>query len=207
VGDVHALPTESVVSASAPADVVAYAREWTDGIVARLLALEEHLPPGVRDEARTARLSAERRLVSVADAPGFAGGTLALLHADLSPSNVVWRPDPLLIDWEYARLGDPADEIGYVFGQHGLDRSQRDAFWRGYRTARSSEGIQGIEDRVRWWEPMGLLGSATWWLERWRERTEADAHGVAHPSAPKAAAYYLDHALSRLRSLQLLDGR
>lgn len=36
----------------------------------------------------------------------------------------------MLIDWEYTRLGDPADEIAYLFDQNGLDPSRREAFWR-----------------------------------------------------------------------------
>lgn len=34
----------------------------------------------------------------------------------------------MLIDWEFARLGDPADEIGSMFGQHELSEPQRQAF-------------------------------------------------------------------------------
>lgn len=53
-------------------------------------------------------------------------------------------------------------------------------------------------ERVRWWEPVLLLGSALWWLERWSWRTAAAGAGRVDPSAPKAPDYYLDHALRRL---------
>ena len=54
-----------------------------------------------------------------------AGETLALLHGDIGPGNVLWGPDPVLIDWEYTRLGDPADEIAYLFDQNALTEPQR----------------------------------------------------------------------------------
>lgn len=78
---------------------------------------------------------------------------LVLHHGDLGPGNILW-PGPVLIDWEYTRLGDAADEIAYVFDQNGLTPLQRDAFWRGYRPTESVPG------RVPWWEPVTLLGSA-----------------------------------------------
>src|SRR5579862_7544507 len=56
----------------------------------------------------------------------------ALLHGDVGPDNMLWADTPVLIDWEYARLGDPADDIASVFAQNGLNGAQRRAFWVGY---------------------------------------------------------------------------
>ena len=64
---------------------------------------------------------------------------LALLHGDIASGNILWSPDPGLIDWEYTRLGDPADEIAYLFDQNGLTPPRRQAFWRGYRESTSSQ--------------------------------------------------------------------
>ena len=36
------------------------------------------------------------------------------------PADLLWDAEPILIDWEYARLGDPADEIAYTFTQNAL---------------------------------------------------------------------------------------
>jgi thiamine kinase-like enzyme len=128
-----------------------------------------------------------------------------LLHGDPGAGNIIWTPQPVLIDWEYARLGDPADEIAYIFGQHGLAASQREAFWRGYRTRPDPRRhLEHVVDRVRSWEPLTLLGSALWWLERWSRRADADATGDVDPSAAKAPTYYLDHATRRLNRLEEL---
>ena len=125
---------------------------------------------------------------------------LALLHGDVAGGNILWAPHPVLIDWEYARLGDPADEVAYIFGQHGLNAAQRAAFWRGYQQRTpSQERLQHLVHRASWWEPGTLLGSALWWLERWSRRVDADAAGgVVDPSAPKPASYYLERAILRL---------
>jgi thiamine kinase-like enzyme len=40
---------------------------------------------------------------------------LALLHGDVGAGNIIWRPLPTLIDWEDWRIGDPAEEIAYIF--------------------------------------------------------------------------------------------
>lgn len=130
----------------------------------------------------------------------FDDSSLRLLHADLGPGNVVWEASPVLIDWEYARIGDPADEIAYLFDQNGLDAPQRDAFFHGYRAD------DGIAARVAWWEPVTLIGSLLWWVDWWLRRTQADAAGRRDPSAEREADYYLDHVALRLDRLeQLID--
>src|SRR5204862_7209268 len=111
---------------------------------------------------------------------------------------ILWAPQPVLIDWEYARLGDPADDVGYIFGQHCLTAQQRKAFWRGYRNANPHRRLEHVMDRVGWWESATLLGSALWWLERWSRRADADATGDVDPSAPKTQSYYLERVTLRL---------
>ena len=113
----------------------------------------------------------------------------------------------MLIDWEYARLGDPADEIAYLFDQNGLSPGQREAFWRGYRQGASTQAPLGhVAARVDWWEPVALLGSALWWVERWVRRAAADAAGSVDPDVQRGPGYYADHVIRRLDRLErLLD--
>ncbi len=130
----------------------------------------------------------------------FDDNSLRLLHADLGPGNVVRGASPVLIDWEYARIGDPADEIAYLFDQNGLDAPQRDVFFHGYRAD------DGIGARVAWWEPVTLIGSLLWRVDWWLRRAQADAAGRRDPSAEREAIYYLDHGARRLDRLeQLID--
>ena len=116
-------------------------------------------------------------------------------------------PGPVLIDWEYARLGDPADEIAYLLDQNDLSPGQREAFWRGYNEGASIQSpLKHITRRVDWWEPVTLLGSALWWVERWVRRAAGDAAGTVDPDVPRDPGYYADHAIRRLDRLErLLD--
>jgi hypothetical protein len=117
----------------------------------------------------------------------------------------LWGRDPVLIDWEYTRLGDPADEIAYLFDQNALTEPQRRAFWDGYRQSVSGRlRLVHVIDRVDWWEPVTLLGSALWWVERWVRRTELDAVGAVDPAVPKESGYYMDHVIRRLGRLAKL---
>jgi thiamine kinase-like enzyme len=130
--------------------------------------------------------------------------TLVLLHGDIAPGNILWGPDPLLIDWEYTRPGDPADDVAYLFDQSDLGAVQREAFWRGYRESLTGQlWLAHVTDRVSWWEPVTLLGSALWWVERWIRRTQA-AMGKVDPEVPREPGYYFDHIIRRLDRLDKL---
>ncbi len=102
-------------------------------------------------------------------------------------------------------MGDPADEIAYLFDQNGLTAPRREAFWRGYRQGERNEvHLAHVVHRVDWWERLTLFGSTLWWVERWVRRTEADATGAADPNAPRGQAYYFDHVTRRLDRLNQL---
>ena len=54
-----------------------------------------------------------------ADEPGF-----RRLHGDLWSGNVVWDGDhPSLVDWEYARRGDPAEDLAYLIEMDAMGPS------------------------------------------------------------------------------------
>ena len=133
---------------------------------------------------------------------------LALLHGDPGPGNILWGPDPMLIDWEYTRLGDPADEIAYLFDQNGLGAPQREAFWQGYgRNTDRRPQLTAVTARAEWWEPVTLLGSTLWWVERWVRRVDAEATGREDRVTPREPDYYLDQATRRLGRLESLLAR
>lgn len=200
IAQVHALPIDDLSewfpTSTTPDE---YVDERVDVIRQKLTSVRDPLPAALQRRLRDAwvRVTAARRLASTANR-FEAGEGLVLQHGDIASGNVVWGATPVLIDWEYARLGDPADEIAYVFGQNDLSAAQRDAFWRGYRATTRGDRLDAIADRVGWWEPVNLLGSTLWWVERWAERSDADTSGHANPAAPKPQDYYLGHALRRL---------
>ena len=82
---------------------------------------------------------------------------------------------------------------------------QREAFWHGYREGVSSQALLAhVIDRVEWWEPVTLFGSALWWVERWVRRANADAAGRVDPDVPRDPGYYSNQVIRRLDRLDRL---
>jgi aminoglycoside phosphotransferase (APT) family kinase protein len=89
-----------------------------------------------------------------ADEPGF-----RRLHGDLWSGNVVWDGDhPSLVDWEYARRGDPAEELAYVIEMDDMAPEVQTALLDGYAHT-------GIAERVEAWRPLAALGAGLWYAE------------------------------------------
>lgn len=67
----------------------------------------------------------------------FASAKASLLHGDATEGNVQWRSTrrPVLIDWEDARLGDPAEEIAYALSENRLPLRASQAMLDAYVTA------------------------------------------------------------------------
>lgn len=137
-------------------------------------------PGGVAAYRARRAAEAERALADTPDA-GLAGrlarwpvgdGPVAFLHGDLVAANVLWPPGggPVLIDWEFARMGDPAEDLAYLAELNGLPGPALDAVLEGY-------GAPGMAARVEAWR--GLVGAdaAGWYL----------AHGMPDAAAPLLA--------------------
>lgn len=160
VRTVHSIPAGDLPALRAAESVAEYQLRRLAKVDSRLSFVGAELPRSLG--ARFDRAAALIRARTEAG-PAAPGGALALLHGDVSAGNVLWSPRPMLIDWEYARLGDPAEEVGYIFGEWALSRESRDAFWRGYGPDNADVDVAG---RVGWWEQVTLLGSALKWLEQ-----------------------------------------
>ena len=95
--------------------------DWPDGARelpeyhARVVDVVRELAPAAHREL-TDRVLAALPALPPADEPGF-----RRLHGDLWSGNVVWDGDhPSLVDWEYARRGDPAEELAYLIEMDGM---------------------------------------------------------------------------------------
>jgi aminoglycoside phosphotransferase (APT) family kinase protein len=212
VARLHRRPTEDLAEVMYEGgDLSTYAEGRLGSILSTMMWVRHPLPAEAQGALRKAANSVQKSWDSARHTPCFASGApLALLHGDIAPGNILWRPRPVLIDWEYSRLGDPADEIAYLLDQNGLTPAQRAAFWLGYRQSFSGSQAMlcGVVERVEWWEPLTLLGSALWWVERWVRRAEADVAGQADPEVPREAGYYADNVSRRLdRLASLLSAR
>jgi aminoglycoside phosphotransferase (APT) family kinase protein len=209
VASVHSLPVDDLVDGpSRPDNLVSYAEGRLQSIISTLVWARDPLPAAIQARLRSAANSVRESWERARDDQSFStGATLALLHGDPVHGNVLWGQGPVLIDWEYARVGDPADETAYLFDQDGLSDGQRESFWRGYREGLSTQVPPGhVTDRVDWWEPVTLLGSSLWWVERWVRCVAADAAGRVDPDVPREAGYYADRVIGRIDRLErLLD--
>jgi aminoglycoside phosphotransferase (APT) family kinase protein len=189
----HEVPVHDLVDVlkGAP-DLVRYVADRLHSMLGRMPLVRDPLPASMQAQfaaaAAWARTTADL-LISVDDP-----GPPSLLHGDVSAGNVLWTPQPVLIDWEYARLGDPADEIGYLFGQNALRQEQREGFWRGYTKGLDPASRARVVERSARWEPLTLFGSALYWIELWSRRTHADVAGLSDQAAPRESSYYLHFA-------------
>jgi thiamine kinase-like enzyme len=209
VGSVHALPVEDLAQVRSTSDSLeSYAHDRLEEVLSGLAWVREPVPASVRDRLNAAAGAVARGLAITAATGVFrTGESLVLLHGDPAGDNILWdAAGPVLIDWEYTRLGDPADEVAYLFDQNDLSAQQREAFWRGYRDG-SSAWSSDLVDRVSWWEPATLLGSTLWWVERWVRRADAEAAGILDPAVSRALDYYSDGLIRRLDRLDSLLAR
>lgn len=199
VASVHDLPTDDLLDLSpAAGTMAAYVDERLEKNASYLRRVRDRLPISVGSRVMRAVSLVTMSVERTRTAESFrVGDPFVLLHGDVSAGNIVWAEQPVLIDWEHARLGDPAEEIAYIFGEHDLAAPQRRAFWSGYR-AGNERRLEHVVDRVGWWEPVTLLRSTLIWLEQWSRRADADTAGEVDPSTRKPQSYYLDHAIRRL---------
>lgn len=210
VGWLHALPTDDLDAWELPATATAatYLNARLTKIDAKLPSVRDPLPALVQSRLRhaTAQLHESLDLISSADV-FQTNDALVLLHGDVAGGNIFWTPEPVLIDWEYARIGDAADEVAYIFNQNGFTEPQRQVFWRGYQRSRGAEWpLELVIERVRWWEPVTVLGSALFWTQLWTRRADADLTGRDDPAVPRPQEYYRGQTIWRLeRSEALLD--
>ena len=122
------------------------------------------------DYRRARAEDAERTLAGGPDA-GLARRALALalpgaadphpfrlLHGDLVEANIVWGPDgPSLVDWEFWRLGDPAEDLAYLVEINGMTDALTAALLQGYAQ-------QGMAARVDAWRTLVAVDAGAWYL-------------------------------------------
>jgi aminoglycoside phosphotransferase (APT) family kinase protein len=134
----HALPTDDLAGWWPDAATVpGYLETRLAKIDEKLPSIRDPLPAPVQDRFRQAQVLLDSILAPRRRAASFAvGEALSLLHGDVAGGNIIWTSDPVLIDWEYARVGDPADEVAYVFARPArLHRRTADRVLARLRTA------------------------------------------------------------------------
>jgi aminoglycoside phosphotransferase (APT) family kinase protein len=90
-----------------------------------------------------------------------------LLHGDLVEANVVWNPDGrlALVDWEFWRMGDPAEDLAYLAELNALPPRVLEAVPNGYARPETAAAVDA-------WRALVTLDAAGWYL---REGMAAEA--------------------------------
>ena len=150
------------------------ATAWTDDdavAVGRLLRrVHDQAPLAAAGEPRRVPLPADELAGAPALVPpGLArevigrvpvrsGSVAVLLHGDPWSGNVVWADNgPLLVDWEFARTGERAEDLAYLAAMDRLPPWVLDAVLAGYGAdAAAAEHVQA-------WRPFMAAWCAVWY--------------------------------------------
>lgn len=206
LGSLHALPSDDLPGLASTQDLSGYLESRLIKIEEKLAFVRDPLPESVQRRIQSAVLLAHENLERARHAGGFStDDRLVLLHGDVAGGNILWDPDPVLIDWEYARVGDAADEIAYIFNQNEMTASGQRSFWKGYGDGYGSDrALDHLVARVQRWAPITVLGSALFWTQLWCLRAEADAAGDVDPAASRGEDNYESEATRRLDRVESL---
>jgi aminoglycoside phosphotransferase (APT) family kinase protein len=80
-----------------------------------------------------------------------------MLHGDLVDANVVWGPGgPALVDWEFSRMGDPAEDLAYLVELNGLPDAVAAAVLEGY-------SLPGMAARMDAWRGLAAADAGAWY--------------------------------------------
>ena len=94
---------------------------------------------------------------------GWHESAFALCHGDLSIGNILWDADAVaLIDWEFARDGDAAEDIAYLVAEQELAPEMVGEIAEGYVDA---GGDPWAFARLPAWLPLVALDAALWWAD------------------------------------------
>ena len=133
----------------------------------RVRSLEKYAPypraaSGALDPRLPKLLAALEEPGLLAD-PSWSQRRFGLLHGDLSIGNILWSEGGVgLIDWEFSRVGDPAEELAYLLTEQAADLELAAAVHAAYLEA---GGEAGIWSRVPAYGLFTALDSALWWLD------------------------------------------
>ncbi|MGD9573635.1 MAG: phosphotransferase [Thermoleophilia bacterium] len=124
-------------------------------------------PAGDLVAYRRGRVRDAEAALAGTDGAGLASGAAAgpdpgaepfrMTHGDLVLANVVWGPGgPGLVDWEFWRWADPAEDLAYAIACNGLPAPVAAALLAGY-------GDPAVAARVPGWIPVVAADAAGWY--------------------------------------------
>jgi aminoglycoside phosphotransferase (APT) family kinase protein len=91
------------------------------------------------------------------------GERFARLHGDLSFGNILWSESEVaLIDWEFSRVGDPAEDLGYLLSEQPVRAAALESLREQYARA---GGDERVWSRVPAYVLFTAADSALWWAD------------------------------------------
>jgi aminoglycoside phosphotransferase (APT) family kinase protein len=136
-----------------------------DAFRARIASLRRYRSVGTHPQAESRIAALEAQAADLAPENGWLDPTFALLHGDLSPGNILWQPnadDVRLIDWEFSRDGDPAEDLAYLIAEGKLTPETFSDVAEGYI---AGGGEPWALARVPAWLPLVALDAELWWAD------------------------------------------
>lgn len=97
--------------------------------------------------------------------PSWKLAEFSRLHGDLSHGNILWDDDadgPGLIDWEYSRVGDPAEDFAYLLTEQPGGVALLSRLTTHYIEA---GGADDVAHRVPAYGLFAAVDSALWWAD------------------------------------------
>ena len=95
--------------------------------------------------------------------PDWLVSSFSRLHGDLSIGNILWSDQSArLIDWEYSRVGDPAEDLAYVLTEQRIGPVAFEPLVAAYRAA---GGQREVWRRVPVYAVFTAVDAALWWLD------------------------------------------
>jgi aminoglycoside phosphotransferase (APT) family kinase protein len=164
---------------------------YLDGVLARYDRIAGEYPSSAPVLAYVARWARGHRPPPV---------PLGLVHGDCQPSNVLVGPSgpPLVIDWEFAHIGDPREDLGY-YTQIPIEPN---VYWadpeRFLRRYRAATGLTEEHVNPQTVDYFLIIGMALL-----LEQLLAAAAAVGTPDRPGILAPYLINAISHQHDMFL----
>lgn len=135
---------------------------WLPGWRSRARSLEAYRRLRAGDaRAAAGRDSALANRVANALPPLREGADVApfrLLHGDLVSANVLWTPAPRLVDWEFWRMGDPAEDLAYLAEVNAMPE-------RVLALVLTAYGDRAVAARVEGWRALCALDAGLWYRD------------------------------------------
>jgi aminoglycoside phosphotransferase (APT) family kinase protein len=120
---------------------------------------------------------------------------LGVVHGDLQPGNVLISEDrpPVVIDWEFTRIGDPREDIGYYSGSplpNSLYEADPEAFVAQYRELTGFSEEQVNVDVMKYFFILGMAELFVQMVKGADELSRGQSKSIMTPFLVNSICYF-----------------